>query len=254
MNEEYVINRSWQRFKEIAERERLLRAEVCVSAKPLTAEEAIGAPGRRDFPIIVGKERVIEAIVLGAKGHAFTDSPQEFAGSLQDVLRLELTTNQSRAIYVATLNATLRHLGTVEATVHCKDDDPEKCAVEIASLLCKRYGQVQIGFIGLNPAIAERLADTFGAGNVRIADLNAANVGQWRFGMEIWDGNTCTDELIDASDVVLFTGTSLVNGTFDRIWSRIQRRGKDYLVYGVTGAGVCQLLGIDRICPRGRNA
>jgi hypothetical protein len=52
----------------------------------------------------------------------------------------------------------------------------------------------------------------------------------------------------------VFTGTTLVNGTFDDIWRLIGARGKAYLVYGMTAAGVCRLLGVDRICPCGRDA
>jgi hypothetical protein len=105
----------------------------------------------------------------------------------------------------------------------------------------------------LNPAIAERLVDTFGPDHVRISDLDSENIGELRFGVEIWDGNERTQDLIDASDVVLVTGTTLVNGTFDRIWSRIRAGGKDCLLYGVTASGVSELIGVERICPCGRD-
>jgi uncharacterized protein (DUF4213/DUF364 family) len=249
-----ILEQARARVIKIAEKENLLRVGVTVLAKPLTAEEAIGNPGRRDFPIIIGKERVIEATIMGFKGHAYTDSPQEFVGTLQDVLGLELTTNQKRAIYVATLNAFLGCLNMAEKTVHCRDEEPEECALEIAELVLKRHGRVDIGLIGLNPAIAERLVDAFGPDHVRMTDLSADNIGKRRYGVEIWDGNERTEDLIDASDVIIFTGTTLVNNTFSRIWNRIQDQEKNYLVYGVTAAAVSELFGIERICPRGHNA
>lgn len=249
-----ILERTRSKFRAILEQNDLMGAEVAVLAQPLTPEEAIGTPGRRDFPIVLGRERVVESRAIGSRGHAFTDTPREFVGTLEDVLDLDLTTSQNRAIYVATLNAVLGHLGRVDATVHCKDDDPERCALEMASTVLDRYGRVEVGLIGFNPAIAERLVDIFGAEHVRISDLNGDNVGTRRFGVEIWDGDDRTEELIDASDVVVLTGTSLVNGTFDRIWHRIQTEGKAYLVYGVTAAGVSELLGIDRICPCGRDS
>jgi len=247
-----ILEEARTRFREVAETHHLLDARVAVSARPLTPEEAIGNPGRRDFPIAVGKERVIEAEFLGAKGHAFTDSPGDFTGSLEEVLSLELTTSRVRAVFVATLNAVLRHLEMARATVHCKDDDPESCAREIAEVLLERHGEAQVGLIGLNPAIAERLVDRFGPTRVRICDLDTENIGKSRFGVEVWDGNQRTDDLIAGSDVVLVTGTTLVNGSFDRIREGIRRRGKDYLLYGVTAAGISELLGLERICPRGR--
>jgi uncharacterized protein (DUF4213/DUF364 family) len=249
-----ILEQTRARVWAIAEQESLLDTDVTVLARPLTPQEAIGDPGRRDFPIIIGKERVIEAVLQGSRGHAYTDSPREFLGTLKDVLNLRLSTNQDRAIYVATMNALLGHLGMADRTVHCKDEEPEECAIEIASALLEEYGRVNVGLIGLNPAILERLVDSFGRDHVHVTDLNRDNIGQHRFGVEVWDGNARTEDLIEASDVVVFTGTTLVNSTFDRIWSRIQARRKKYMVYGVTAAGVSLLLGIKRICPRGRNA
>lgn len=249
-----ILEKARIKISDIIEKKDLLQVNVTVFAKPLTPEEAIGNPGRRDFPIIIGKERVIEATVLGSKGHAYTDSPQEFLGTLQDVLNLELTTNQHRAIFVATLNALMGHLKTATKTVHCKDEEPEECALEIADTLLKKYGKVNVGLIGLNPAIAERLVDTFGPDHVRISDLCRDNVGKQKFGVEVWDGFTRTEELVDVSDVIIFTGTTLVNDTFSTIFDRIQVQAKKYVVYGVTAAGIGELFGIERICPRGRDA
>jgi hypothetical protein len=169
------------------------------------------------------------------------------------VIDLAFESSGARAIYVSALNATLGHVGRVQGGVHCRDDDPERCGTEIAEALRNRLGrQGVVGLIGLNPAIADHLVGAFGRERVRITDLNPDNIGQERFGVEVLDGATRTDQLIDASDVVLLTGTTLVNGTFDRIWQRVAERGKAGLVFGVTAAGVCALLGFDRICPYGR--
>jgi uncharacterized protein (DUF4213/DUF364 family) len=248
-----ILDKTVVGFREIVEKNNLLDVDVAVLVKPLTPEEAIGVPGRRDFPIIIGKERVIEAKFRGSKGHAYTDSPREFVGVLKDVLNLELSTNQNRAIYIATHNAVLGSLEMVDKTVHCKDEEPEECALEIADFLLKKYGKTDVGLIGLNPAIAERLIDAFGPDHVHITDLSKDNIGKRKFGVEIWDGGKRTEDIVEVSDVIIFTGTTLVNNTFTHIWNLIQSRKKKYLVYGVTAAGVCHLLGIERICPRGRD-
>jgi uncharacterized protein (DUF4213/DUF364 family) len=248
-----ILERSKVQLVEIVTKNRLLDARASVLVKTLTPEEAIGAPGRRDFPIVLGKERVVEAEVLGAKAHAFTDSPGEFMGSLKEVLSLPLISNRERSVYVATLNATLKHLEVIDNTIHCKDEDPEKCGNEIASQLLRRWGKVKVGFIGLNPAIAENLVKTFGVKNVRITDLNKQNVNSSRYGVKVWDGNEMTEELVKQSDVVLITGTSFVNRTFDHIMHCVQNYRKDYLIYGVTGAGICKLMELNRICPYSGN-
>ncbi|MCK4872002.1 MAG: hypothetical protein KAS72_04675 [Phycisphaerales bacterium] len=231
----------------------LLDVEATVSVAALTAEQAIGHPTRRDFPIITGEEQLIEATVNGAKGHAFTDSPREFTGTLRNVMALPLSSNQNRAVFVAVLNATMRSLGMLSASLHCRDDDPEKCAKELARRVHEQWGVVTVGLIGLNPAIAEMLVTTFGADNVRIADLNPKNIQAVKFGVTIWDGATQTEELIRQSRVVVVTGTTLVNDTFDDIWNMIRTHHTAYLIYGVTAAGVCELFGWDRICPYARN-
>lgn len=249
-----VMEQSRSRFGALCEQHDLLAAAVAVTARSLSPGEAIGEPDRKDFPIVVGKERVIAATVLETTGHAFTDSPRRFSGTVEDVLKLELNNSANRAVYTATLNAVLGRLKMVGATVHCRDNEPETCALEIANTVFEAHGSVHIGLIGFNPAIAERLVERFGPDRVAITDLNPDNVGQPRFGVEIRDGLAHTEKLIDDSDVVLFTGTTLVNGTFDAIWNRIRSMRKPYLVYGVTAAGVCELLKIPRICPLGHNS
>ncbi|MCK4236836.1 MAG: hypothetical protein KAX38_06930 [Candidatus Krumholzibacteria bacterium] len=247
-----ILNDSRAELREMIKNNELFDIDVSVRVKALTPEEAIGNPGRRDFPIIIGKERVIEAELLGSRAHAFTDSPGEFTGKLKNIVDLPLESNRERAIYIATLNALLKHLGLIKNTLHCKDDEPEKCAKEISSHMLNRWGKIKVGFIGLNPAIAERLVETFGSENVNITDLDERNIGSLKFGVEIWDGKTMTEQIIERSDTSLITGTTLVNGTFDNIMKYVHSNGKEYLVYGVTGAGICKLAGLNTICPFGR--
>jgi hypothetical protein len=239
-------------FEKIAREYGLLDREVSVLVKTISAEEAIGTPGRRDFPIVVGKERVIEAEFMGARAHAFTDSPCEFVGTLRQIVDLPLYANGQRAMYIAVMNAVLRHLNIIESTLHCRDEEPEKCAEEISSFIKNKFGSIKIGLIGLNPAIAERLSRDFGKESMRITDLSKANIGATKFGVEIWDGNLMTEELVRASDLVVLTGTTFVNDTFDNIWSLIRRYEKEYLIFGVTAAGVSEMANLNRMCPYGR--
>jgi uncharacterized protein (DUF4213/DUF364 family) len=123
----------------------------------------------------------------------------------------------------------------------------------VALQILERWGAVRVGFIGLNPAIAEALVGTFGVENVRITDLNRQHIHSFKYGVKVWDGNELTEELIKYSDVVLVTGTTFVNDTFDRIMHCIQNDGKEYVIYGVTGAGICTLMGLNRLCPYSRS-
>lgn len=249
-----TLEQARQELRRILAGSKLLDAAVTVLAKPLTPEEAIGTPGRRDFPILVGKERVVEATLEDARGHAFTDAPSEHVGSLRELVELDFGDSRRRALFVAALNATLRHLGRAAGTIHCRDDDPETCGPRIAAQLADPAGgrPRTVGLVGLNPALAESLVRAFGAQAVRIVDRNPDQIGRDRFGVTVGDGDRDMAALIDAADVVLLTGTTLVNGTFDAIWSAVQSAGTRGIVYGVTAAGVAALLGIERMCPCGR--
>jgi uncharacterized protein (DUF4213/DUF364 family) len=241
-----------EKFKGIIQSYNFLDNDVAVTVKTLSPEEAIGRPGRRDFPIVTGKERVIEAEFQWARAQVFTDSPKEFTGKLREAVGLPLLSNGERAIFIGVMNAVLKRLNTFQSTLHCRDNEPELCSRKIAEHIKKEYGMLKVGLIGLNPAILESLSNVFGAGNIMITDLNEKNFGTKKYGVEVRDGNTMTEQLIKNSDFILVTGTTFVNDTFDHIWKAIQIHKKNYLIYGVTSAGICELMGLNRICPYGR--
>ena len=58
--------------------------------------------------------------------------------------------------------------------------------------------------------------------------------------------------MVKISDLILMTGTTLVNNTFDGIYGLINKYNKEYLIYGVTASGINELLDFQGICPYGR--
>jgi len=83
---------------------------------------------------------------------------------------------------------------------------------------------------------------------VRCTDLNPDNIGSEKYGVEIWNGRKDTGRLIEKSDIVLATASTVNNNTFDEIYKKAQRLGKRLIVFGVTGAGAAALLGLERLC------
>ncbi len=210
-----------------------------VSARPLTPEEAIGRPERRDFPLLKGKESMIQANFKDACGQAYTDMPGNYQGTLKELLALPLRNNYERAIFIATLNAVMRHLKLVDRTIHCRDQEPGQCATHLVEYVRERFDNPRIAFIGLQPAMVAGLAGHF---PIRVTDLDPDNVGQRKGGVVIEDASL-TDEIIAWSDLVLATGTTAVNDTLAGVIGR-----KPAIFYGVTIAGIARLAGYEQYC------
>ncbi|MDY7038982.1 MAG: hypothetical protein SV375_22870, partial [Thermodesulfobacteriota bacterium] len=140
-----------QHALKLLEGKNLLAEQVVIRARALSTEEAIGNPEADDFPLQKGKERLMQAHFFNGLGQAFTDRYGDFEGTLEEVLQMTLENNFRRAIFVATLNAVLRHLKQVEKTIHCRDQEPTKCAAELDRYLTKKYGKVKIVQVGFQP-------------------------------------------------------------------------------------------------------
>lgn len=232
---------------------RLQDACVTVTASALKPVEAIGTPRRTDYPLLAGKEVMIEAALGAARGQAFTDTPLQFAGTLHDALALPLNDNGARAVFVATLNALYAHLGLINGTRHCKDDGPEICGAEMARRAAAE-GARTVGVIGFNPAIVAALAAAFGAEHVRCSDLNPDVIGSTKSGVTILDGRTDNTTLMRGVDLVLATGTTFVNDTATALLDAARAASTRLVFFGVTCAAICHILQRDRWCFAPENA
>ena len=221
-----------------------LEEEVVVSG-PLNSKEALGETERDDFPLLRGKEVLMQAVYRGAAGQAFTSSSGSFRGSLQDVLEMPLYESFGRAVLVATMNAVLRSLGLIENTVHCRDEGPRRCASCLSEWI-RVQGSDMVGLIGMQPALLEALVGALGPDSVMVSDL--AEAGAVRFGLKVLDGMECS-EIFEKCPLILITGSTLANGTIDDL---IEKAGKSHnrvVFFGSTVAGAAYLMGWERWCP-----
>lgn len=232
------------KFLTLLEKEGLLLEKVSLTTRSLTPEEAIGITERKDFPIIAGKDVMVQAECRGVKGQAFTDAPAVFSGTLKDVCSLDLRSDShNRGIFIASLNAVAGYLGKCQCTVHCRNEGPEQCSYDILDHIRKNYGNPRIGLIGYQPSMLERLA---GELTVRICDLNPDNVGNERYGVQVEDGSReeVWKDICSWADLVLCTGSTVCNGT---IVNFIPFREK-ILFFGTTLAGAAVLMDLPRLC------
>jgi len=171
-----------EEFTRIARENGLESEKVQVVAKPLTPEEAIGRPEELDYPLLKGKERLMQAKLKGTLGQAYTDMFGKYEGTISDVLMSELRTNFHRAIFISTLNAVMNYLGLIDKAVHCKDQEPKRCGLTLLSYIKEEFGQPKIAVVGFQPRMVEILSKAF---RLRVTDLDPDNIGKEKFGIPI---------------------------------------------------------------------
>jgi len=216
--------------------------KVIIRATPLSPAQAIGNPEDKDYPLVVGVERLMQAEFRGSVGQAFTDMYGDFSGKLSDIVGMDLKNNFRRAIFISSLNAVMRHLGLISETKHCKNNQPRECGHELVRYIEKNYGHPKIAMVGFQPRMVEALAQRF---ELRVTDMDKDNIGKEKFGAKIYDPSH-TKKNLNWCDIALVTGTTVVNDTIDQF-----RISKPVIFYGVTISGVAKLLGLNHFCPFG---
>ena len=235
--------------EKLGERQEMIEKERVV-AEPLGVEEAIGDPSPyKDFPLLVGEEKLMEIRFRNGRGQAFTSCPVRWKGTLGEIFSLSLEEEKNRGLLIASLNALAAEFGWAEKTVHCKDGSPDLCARTIAKHLMETFGNDHVlGIVGYQPAFVKRVAETFGPERVRVTDLNPKNVGYQRFGVEIWHGERDLDRLAKECSLALVTGSALSNGSFDIVWDTLKEHQVQAFCFGTTIAGIAALLEYPRLC------
>ena len=216
--------------------------EIVIKAKALSPEEAIGNPEERDYPLVIGVERMMQAELKDSLGQAFTDMYGNFSGKLSDILKMELNSNFHRAILISSLNAVMRYLGLIDKSTHCKDHEPRECSQELVKYIERNYGNPKIAFVGFQPRMVEALSPKF---ELRVTDIDKNNIDIEKFGVII-DGPEKSQENLDWCDIALVTGTTAVNGTISQF-----QIAKPMIFYGITITGIAQILGLKHFCHCG---
>lgn len=237
MNIDSIYKTLKKHLKNEVEKNSLKDETITVTCNALTAEQAIGTPECQDYPIIKGKEVMVEANFKGAKGQAFTDDFKNISYTLSKLLLLTLDSNKNRSIFIASLNAVYRYLNLCDKTIHCKDLEPGICAKELCSFLDTSKNIAQIGY---QPGFIKQLSQKH---KIRVIDLNSENIGTNYCGISIEPPEN-TEEILNWSDIVFVTGSTVVNGTF----SDFLNYEKPVIFYGVTIAAVAKILNLNTYC------
>lgn len=227
--------------------------ETPVVIRPLGVVEAIGDPAPwHDYPLLKGKEKLIEAEFRGGRGQAFTSFPAGWRGTLGEILALDLAGDRNRALFVAAANALGRSLGLVDDTIHCHDAGPGRCAKAMAEEMARRLPpDGQVCLVGYQPGFVHALAERLGPERVLVLDLDPEQIGKTEAGVAILDGKTKLDHAAAVCAFCLATGSTLVNDTLDDTAAAFSARGKPVAFFGTTIAFAAVLLGLERLCFEG---
>jgi len=231
-----------EEFIKITKDNNLELEDVVIQAVPLSPEEAIGNPEDKDYPLVTGRERLMQAEFRGCFGQAFTDMYGNFSGQLSDIVNMDLNNNFRRAIFISSLNAVMRYLGLADKTEHCRDNEPRQCSYELAKYIEENYGHPKIAVVGLQPRMVEALSPKF---ELKVTDLDQDNIGKKKFGVMIQSPDETTENF-EWCDIALVTGTTVANDTIDQF-----RIAKPVVFYGITIAGAAKLLGLNHWCHLG---
>jgi hypothetical protein len=238
-----VYDKLREYFKKALAENRLETENIIVRARPLTPQEAIGNPEDKDYPIITGRERMMQAEFRDTYGQAYTDMFGNYSGRLGDVAAMELNNNYRRAIFISSLNAVTRYLGVIDKTIHCKDNEPRECSAKLVEYITQKYGNPKIAMVGLQPRIVESLTKNF---EIKVTDLDHANIDAEKFGVIIRDPQK-TGEHLDWCDIAVVTGSTIVNDTITGFLI-----DKPVIFYGITISGAAKVLGLQSYCYCGK--
>jgi len=237
-----LLNKFTKEMRKLISQHALENEVVSVFARPLTPEEAIGSPAHDDYPLLKGKERMMQAVFQDVKGHAYSDHTGNFSGSLSQVINLPMDSNFHRALLIATTNAVLRKMGIIKKSCHCKDDGPVMCATYLKDALLT-FSPKRIGMIGHQPRLLEEVFRNF---EVRICDRDPEKIDTIKSGVRVEDSRAYK-EIKKWADLILATGTTLVNDTIDNLTGDVP-----IIFYGITISGAAKLLNLNHFCPLGR--
>lgn len=223
------------------EQNNLSGRNISVRCKALSAHEAIGRPEHTDYPIIKGREVMVEADFQGAKGQAFTDAFEQIDYPVEDLLTIRLNSNRKRATFISGLNAVFRYLKLCDKTIHCKDKEPVECARHLSEAV-GAFKKVLL--IGYQPRFLEALAARY---RTRVVDMDQDNIGI-SVGDVVIEAPEMTGNAMQWCDVIFATGSTLTNGTI----SDFLNQDKPVIFYGVTISAAATILNLNTYCYCGR--
>lgn len=228
----------------------LLKDSVRVSTRILDNNSPSCETAYPDRNLVYHRKILLEADFKGFKGQAVTDSPCRLETKLGKIMALPLENNAERALFVATLNSAMRFLFPEIKTVHCCNDKPELCTKRIINHFAGALSDKKIGLIGRQPTMLNALVDSLGEAQVCCIEDNDDNRDDTaESGTTIRQGPQAEIlRLFATTDLVLTTGSAVVNGTLPELLTLGGQYQVPVYFYGASIAGTAKLMDLQRFC------
>ena len=222
----------------------LLDEPVSVSADPepeVTLLPPGESPGQANRP-----EYRVTAAFRDTNGEAYTESPQAFEGTLQQVLDLPVTQHGICAASLAAINAVMSYLNLSPGTFPEEEQAHVQYADELYQYVSGHYGKDHIVLIGYDGYIVKKFVEE--GMDFWTLDRNPDHITKNRFEHVIVNSARHNRESCYAwGRLIILTGSSLCNGTAVQFLDH----QIPVLLYGITCAGAAALLGLEWFPPAG---
>ena len=227
--------------------EPLLKETVSVTASK-DPEQTL-RPETEPVSAVARPEYCVKADICGVKGEAYTETPEDFCGTLQQALEIPPTEKGISAVTIAALNAAMNYLQLAPGTF----PEGEEARYQYADALCRyvieSHGPDNIVLVGYDGYLVKRFMDE---GLIFwTMDRDPDNITQDRFHhVVVNNAKRNRESSFVWGKYFIVTGSSLCNGTI----LHYLNSGKELLFYGITCAGAATLLKLPWFSPDNKRA
>ena len=181
----------------------------------------------------------VTASFRGTKGEAYTETPENFEGSLKEAISIPPSENGIDARTVAAINAVMCHLGYCAGTFPTDFDERRLYSEALFGYVLDNYGKKNIVLIGYDGYLVKKMVSD--ECDFWTLDRDPDNISQDRFKHVVVNSGRFNREACFAwGKIFIITGSTLCNGTI----VQYLEQGKNLLFYGITCAGTARLLNL----------
>ena len=198
-----------------------------------------------DPPSTVARpEYCVTATLRGVRGEAYTETPEDFRGTLEEALHIPPSEKGISAVTIAALNAAMSCLGLAPGVFPEEEEAHFRYAEKLYRYVIENHGPDNIVLVGYDGYLVKRFVDE--GLIIWIMDRDPDHIAQDRFHhVVVNNAKRNRESSFVWGKYFIVTGSTLCNGTI----LHYLNSGKELLFYGITCAGAAKLLNLPWFSP-----